>query len=365
MMAALLVLGSVYLAAWPVGIEPAAWEAPRPPDAVGAWARNDDLADCNVFVRMPGKGPDSLAIDAIGYLYTGLADGRIFRIAPDAGRVQPLASFEGRATGVAFGADGSLLVADERRGVVYRIDEGGAITPLLSRIDGEPLLLVNDLAVGNDGVLYVTESSTRFTVEQLRLEILERRPNGRILVYDPATRSARVLREHLYFPNGIAVAPDQSSLVYAETTAYRVSRLWLRGPKRGATEVLIENLPGFPGDVSITETGRIWVSLLAPRNPVLDHLSGWPRARAALARLPAWMMPDPKPLPYLIAIDEHGGLERTLQTTTRRDLPSFSSVIESGGSLYLGTPGIGTSIDADAIYHLDLGSATPSLSSRP
>lgn len=218
-------------------------------------------------------------------------------------------------------------------------------------------MLVNDLAVGNDGTVYVTESSTKFTIEQLRLEILEHRPNGRLLAYDPVRRVTRVLLGDRHFPNGIVVSRDQASLVFAETTAYRVSRYWLRGPKAGTAETLIDNLPGFPGDVSISEDGRYWLSLLAPRNAIIDALGGWPGLRTMMARLPAWMIPQPRPFPYLIAFDDEGRISRTLQTTTRTDLPSFSSVVESGGVLYMGTPGIGARIDADAVYRSML--ATP------
>ncbi|TFH27940.1 MAG: SMP-30/gluconolactonase/LRE family protein, partial [Myxococcales bacterium] len=116
----LLLLGAVaYLAAWPVDIEPAAWEAPGILPATGALAANDALADCNVFARMPGDGPDSLAIDAIGYVYTGLGNGRILRISPDGSSTSTLATFDGRATGIAFDRAGNIIVADQRGGAVY------------------------------------------------------------------------------------------------------------------------------------------------------------------------------------------------------------------------------------------------------
>lgn len=343
-----------YVIAWPVNIEPAAWTAPpaRPP--VGALAVNDELASCEILATLPGKGPDSLAIDAIGYLYTGLGDGRILRISPDGSRISELAHFDGRATGVAFDIDGNLLVADERGGAVYVLADDGTLVPLMRDLDGEPLLLVNDLAVGNDGTVYVTESSTRFSIEQLRFEILEHRPNGRILAYDPTARSTRVLLDDLYFPNGIALSKKQDSIFYAETTAYRVSRYWLRGPRAGTVDTVVDALPGFPGDVSVSDSGRVWTSLLAPRNRFLDRLASWPQARAMLARLPRSLFPAPTPFPYLIAFDEKGRIERSLQTTSRRDLPSFSSVVESAGFLYLGTPGIDSPLDADAVYRVRL-----------
>lgn len=351
------ILAIAYLSAWPVDIDPVAWNPERPPAPQGPFAPNDELAHCEIFARMPGRGPDTVAFDAIGYLYSGLADGRIVRISPDGSRISSIAAVGGRATGVAFDVEGNLLVADESGGAVHRVEANGNVIPLITRVDGEPLMLVNDLAVGNDGTVFVTESSTKFTIERLRFEILEHRPNGRILAYDPVKRVTRVLIDHLYFPNGIALNRDQSALLFAETTAYRVSRYWLRGPKVGTVETLVDGLPGFPGDVSASEGGRYWLSLLAPRNRLIDDLARWPKLRTVLARVPAWMTPGPRPFPYLVAFDETGTVLRTLQAGPRNDLPSFSSVVESGDALYMGTPGIGAGFDADAIYRSIL--ATP------
>jgi sugar lactone lactonase YvrE len=348
--AVVAILFLAYLSAWPVNIDPVAWTPPSTPGPRGVFAPNDALSDCEIFTLTPGRGPDTVTFDAIGYLYTGLADGRIVRVSPDGATVTQLAAVGGRATGIAFDVEGNLLVADESGGTVYRIDASGNVIPLINRVDGEPLMLVNDIAIGNDGTVFVTESSTKFTIEQLRLEVIEHRPNGRILSYDPTKRVTDVLVEDLYFPNGIVVTRDQSALVFAETTAYRVSRYWLRGPRAGTVEVLIDGLPGFPGDVSMSEEGRYWLSLIAPRSRLIDALAQWPGLRTALARLPASITPQPRPFPYLVAFDDSGRIARTLQAGARTDLPSFSSVVETAGALYMGTPGIGASIDADAIY---------------
>ena len=345
-------LTATYLALWPVDIEPAAWTAPASAERTGPYAPNDALAACEIFARTPGPGPDTIAFDAIGYLYTGLEDGRVVRISPDGARIDALARIDGRATGIAFDTRGNLLIADEGAGVVHRLDGDGKVEPLVRDIDGEPMMLVNDLAVGNDGAVYITESSTKFTLEQLRLEILEHRANGRILLYDPATRSARVLVSGLYFPNGIALSPDQNQIVFAETTAYRVSRYWLRGPKAGSVETLLDGLPGFPGDVTVSDDGRYWLSLLAPRSAAVDLLAALPSMRTVLARLPAPLLPGPRPLPYLIAFDANGRVTATLQAASRTDLPSFSSVVENAGFLYMGSPGVGAAIDGAAVYRV-------------
>jgi hypothetical protein len=74
-----------------------------------------------------------------------------------------------------------------------------------------------------------------------------------------------------------------------------------------------------------------------------------------LARLPSALLPSLRALPYLIAFDDTGRVSATLQEESRSDLPSFSSVVENGGYLYMGTPGIGAGFDGAAVYRV----ATP------
>lgn len=49
------------------------------------------------------------------------------------------------------------------------------------------------------------------------VDILEARPHGRLMSYDPSTKKTTVLVKNLYFANGVSVAPDQKSLIYCET----------------------------------------------------------------------------------------------------------------------------------------------------
>jgi hypothetical protein len=75
-----------------------------------------------------------------------------------------------------------------------------------------------------------------------KVEVL-RGPSGRLLQYDPSTDEVTVLRRGLYFANGVAVAEDESYLVYVETFFSRVTKYYLAGEKKGTTEFLIDGDP--------------------------------------------------------------------------------------------------------------------------
>ena len=54
--------------------------------------------------------------------------------------------------------------------------------------------------------------------------ILEAGGQGRVISYDMASGVSEVLLDGLFFPNGIALSPDEEFLVISETTASRIMR---------------------------------------------------------------------------------------------------------------------------------------------
>lgn len=51
--------------------------------------------------------------------------------------------------------------------------------------------------------------------------MLEGEATGRLLRYDPPTKSTHVVLDGLAFPNGVQLSRDQSFLLYTETTNCR------------------------------------------------------------------------------------------------------------------------------------------------
>ena len=82
-------------------------------------------------------------------------------------------------------------------------------------------------------------------------------------------RSRTVLR-HLMFPNGICLAFDGQSILFAETFGYRISRYWFDGPKAGAVEPVIPNLPGLPDNINRASDGNFWCAIAGLRGPAMD-----------------------------------------------------------------------------------------------
>ncbi len=287
-------------------------------------------------IEVGGTGPEDAVVDAAGRVLTGLADGRILRIEPDSGSLQTVADTGGRPLGIELLPDASLLVCDAVRGLL-RVDPAtGQVDVLATEVDGKALVFCNNAAVATDGTAYFTDSSQRFGIEHWKAEILEHSGTGRLLRRDPDGATTTLL-ERLEFANGVALAPDESFVVVAETGAYRLRRLALTGPRAGESEVFVDNLPGFPDNISTGTDGLIWVSQASPRDPVLDRAHRLhPVVRRAVWALPDRLQPQEKRTVWVLAVDLDGRVVHDLQMPGQ-DYFMVTGVRRHRDRLYLGS----------------------------
>ena len=338
----LVILVAVYLAVWPVPVTPVAWEAPTNPDYVGPFARNDRLKALETVPIGDNHGPETVALAADGRIYVTTHEGRIVRLAADGSSPENWVTTDGRPLGLRFAPTGDLVVADAYRGLL-RITPNRTITVLATEADGKSILYANSVDVAADGKIYFSDASTKFGARQWGgtypaslLDILEHGAHGRLLVYNPDTRKATTLVGGLNFANGVALAPDQSFVLVSETGTYRVLRHWITGPRRGHTEPLIENLPGFPDNLSAGQEGRFWLALISPRNRLVDRLSGAPRLRAMIQRLPTFVRPQAVAYGHVLAIDATGRVLASLQDPDGR-YRLTTGATESADYIYVGS----------------------------
>jgi sugar lactone lactonase YvrE len=123
-----------------------------------------------------------------------------------------------------------------------------------------------------------------------------------------------VLLGGLAFANGLALAADASFALVVETFEFRVTRLWLTGPRAGTAEPFLDNLPGIPDNMSRGSDGLFWIAMSTPRNPALDRLVAAPGVlRQAVYQLPSALQPKPAQTVWVIAADASGRIVHDLQ----------------------------------------------------
>ena len=332
-----VVLVLAYLLAWPVPINPVAWTPPPAPELTGIYAQNSELAKIE---RLPLNdiAPEDVAFDPQDRIYCGTLNGSIFRFQADGTRPELFAQTKGRPLGLAFDHNGNLIVADAVIGLLS-LSPDGKMTVLSTEAEGIPFHCTNDLDVAADGTIYFTDASYKFSLTELKADLLEHQPNGRFLAYDPQRKQTRVLLRDLYFANGVAVSPDQSFVLVNETGAYRVRRYWLAGPSQGRSDIFIDNLPGFPDGISSNGRDTFWLALVNRRDATLDKLLPHPFVRKIVMRLPGFLQPDIKRYAFALGLDTNGRVIRNLQDPSPQCFTQIANVVEHKGALYFGSIG--------------------------
>ena len=335
----LIVVALAYLLLAPVPIAPAAWSPPASPGLTGQYAQNTRLSSVQKLPLGDGHKPEDVALDADGKIYAGFEDGRIMVLQPDGTQPRVFADTHGRPLGLIFDRDGNLIVADAIKGLLS-INKAGEIKLLADEADGVKFSCLNDLDVGADGTIYFTEASSKFPMSQFTNDLLEHQPHGRLLALDPQSRRPRTLLRNIYFANGVAVSPDQTFVLVAETGEYRIRRVWLKEPKMGQNDIFIDNLPGFPDGISSNGRDRFWLALVTPRQAMFDRvLLPYPMMRKMVARLPKFMQPAPKRYSFVLGLDPQGRVVENLQNGSPDCFAEISNVVEHNGTLYFGSIG--------------------------
>lgn len=311
------------------------WVPPRVPAFTGDYALNHALAGADRFVTGGGVGPEDVVVDDGGHVYAGTASGDVLRFSPITRAVEVVANTGGRPLGLELYGDGRLVVCDAERGLLLLDPESGRVDALVTEFEGRALRFTNNAAVARDGTIYFSDSSTEYGIGAYREDLLDHLPRGRLLARRPDGR-VELLADGLYFANGVALAPDESFVLVAETATYQVQRVWLGGPRSGRRELFFENLPGFPDNMSTGPTGIFWIAIPSPRSALLDRLLPHPGARALVSRLPTSLQPQPRRHGMVVGLDGSGAVVACLHDPDGGYV-EITGVREHQGSLWLGS----------------------------
>lgn len=301
-------------------------------------------------IPVPGPGAEDVVVATAGAdagaVFTGTADGAIWRVSRGGAQVDRVADTGGRPLGIELDGEDRLLVCDAHRGLLRVDTASGAVEPLTDSVDGVRMVFCNNAAVAGDGTIWFSDSSRRYGIEEWRDDIVMATRSGRLLRRDPDGATTTVL-DGLDFANGVALAADESYVAVAESGGCTVVRHWLTGPQAGTRDFLVPELPGYPDNIARGSDGLIWVTIASPEVRLATRIRTGPRwLRTAAARTPARLQPKPVAALRVQAYDD-GALVHDL------DLPpveySFvTGVREHDGRVWLG------SLEQSAIAVVDL-----------
>jgi sugar lactone lactonase YvrE len=320
----LLCICAAYFSFWPVPISPASWQAPKDNGLVGSFKQNEKLKALRHISMADDYGPEDLAVSASGIIAVSSHSGNILRKRPSDTQFEVWVNTGGRPLGLEYDSDDNLFVADAHRGLL-KIDIAGTVSVLVDKVeDGgkdTAVVFADDVDIADNGMVYFTDATSKFaaqeyggTLKASMLEIMEHRGNGRLIEYNPVTEVASVIMDALVFANGVATSKNGDSVLVNETGKYRILRYWLKGINKGRVTVFMDNLPGFPDNISTTKEGDYWLGFAAPRNSMIDKLSASPFLRKAVMRLPAALSPRAEALGHVIKVSSTGEVLQSLQS---------------------------------------------------
>jgi ribose transport system permease protein len=315
-------------------------------DSGTVWALNDKLKDVYIIGEGEIEGAEDVILDRNDNLYGGSRHGDIIRFfPPDYTKWEVFAHIGGAPLGMAFDRDDNLHVCVGGMGV-YRITPDRKVELVTDETnrsihsvnDDSRMRLADDLDIADDGKIYFSEATIRYEIHDWPIDALEGRGNGRIICHDPKTGKSRTLLRNLIFPNGICIANNKQSILFAETWGCSVKRYWFEGPKKGKVETIMENLPGYPDNINWASDGNYWMSLLGMRSPALDLAWKMPNFRKEMTlQVPRdeWLFPNVN-IGCVLKFNDEGEVLDILWDLGAKNHPQITSMREHRGYLFLG-----------------------------
>ncbi|XP_031572251.1 adipocyte plasma membrane-associated protein-like [Actinia tenebrosa] len=341
----------------PSPIDPKPFSLPEPlPKLEGPLEQNEELRKTERLYKGQIAGPESIAIDSEGTVYTGLADGRIVKFVDgkivDVARtgkppcdLPELESTCGRPLGMRFNRYGTkLIVADAYYGLLEVDVLSGStstLVPPTPGVHGDPFKFFNDLDIDRKGTIYFTDSSTKWQRKDNRFAILEGDATGRLMAYHK-TGELEVLVSGLHFANGVQITTEGDAVLVAETALSRILKYYIKGPDEGKTEVFMDNLPGLPDNIRQSSNGGYWIGFSGVRKApfsMLDMLAPKPLLRKIIAKLipQEWIIKLVPKYGLILEVSDAGRILRSFHDPGGQVVSSASEVHEENGVLYIGS----------------------------
>jgi gluconolactonase len=231
------------------------------------------VPDAEAFTEGPAMGPDG------SVFFTNIPVSRIYRWNPKRRQLSVFREDSGKANGLLVTPEGDLLVCEQSRGRVTRINlENGRSEIVADQYDGKPIEPPNDLIIDRRGRIFFSSRPTS--------TVLSRGALNSVYRVDPGGEISRILVEpDVHMPNGLALSPDEKTLYLVEAHPderhNRHIRAYTLNEEGGVSDrlVMIDFYPGRSGDgMCVDRLGNLYVAagLHARRgtSETLDTLPG-------------------------------------------------------------------------------------------
>lgn len=148
-------------------------------------------------------------------------------------------------SGLGFTPDGSLLIVSAEARELLRYDGESVVT--VADLSGFVPANLGDMVLDSQGRAYIGSQA---------------RTSGLIVRVDPDSGAATVVATDLDFPNGMAITPDGSTLIVAESTGRRLTAFTIDADgSLSQRRVFADRLDGPPDGICLDADGAVWVGM--------------------------------------------------------------------------------------------------------
>ncbi len=240
-------------------------EAATVPSMDGVLRPNNRLDEAETLT--PIQEPDNVVTLDGKLLFS--SGNTVFRLAADhkAGDApQVFRQFEKPVTALAVSPDGALAVGMEGTGIRL---VGGAQDGMLLDALGGGRKGPTALAFVNADILAICIGSDQNEAGDWQRDLMEMRATGSLWTISLGSKTAICVADGLAYPNGVIARGER--LIISESWSHRLLSFDMK-TRKGRPQVILEDLPGYPGRLSEGGNGGAWLSIFAPRSQLIEFV---------------------------------------------------------------------------------------------
>jgi sugar lactone lactonase YvrE len=196
--------------------------------------------------------------------FSDIFDGQVKRLEPD-GDVAVVATVPGRPSGLGWRPDGSLLVVSMANRQLLSFD--GTTWQLVADLSPVAGGDCNDMIVDRSGLAYVGNFGYH--------PLAGRRPRAARLAMVDLAGEVHEVAVDLRFPNGMAITPDGTTLLVAETRGNRVTAFTIEADGMLKDRRIYADLgDATPDGITLDAEGAVWIASPGTREVLLVREGG-------------------------------------------------------------------------------------------
>ena len=189
-------------------------------------------------------------------LFSDIRADAIYRYVPDRG-VQRLVYPSHNSNGLTYDRNGRLLACEHGGRRLSRMDESGAMRPLVESYKGKSLNSPNDITVHSSGAIFFTDPPYGIDPDPGELGF-----NG--LYRFDLSGEISLLKDDMVRPNGLAFNPDESLLYVADSGTRKVMAFPVNEDLSLGTAQLFADMDvresGNPDGIKVDSYGHVFVA---------------------------------------------------------------------------------------------------------